>query len=37
MNKVPLDDPADPSKYRLKYIDSEAGTILPTVGVIIEF
>lgn len=27
----------DPLKYALKYIDGSAGTVLPTVGVIVEF
>jgi len=34
---IPATYPEDPSKYSLKYIDSEAGTILPTIGIIIEF
>ena len=34
---VPLTDPADPSRYLLKYIQGTTGTVLPTVGVIIEF
>ncbi len=33
---VPLTDPADPSRYLLKFLDSESGTVLPTVGIIIE-
>ncbi len=36
-NNIPLTDPADPDKYLLKYITGEAGTILPSVGIIIEF
>ncbi len=36
-NKVPQDDPSDPRKYNLKYIESEGATVLPTIGVIIEF
>jgi hypothetical protein len=36
-NGTPVTDPADPSKYLLKYIDSVAGTVLPTVGIIMEF
>ena len=36
-NGVPLTDPADPSKYLLKYVNAESGTVLPTIGVIIEF
>lgn len=30
-------DPTDPSRYQLKYISNTAGTILPTVGIIVEF
>jgi outer membrane receptor for ferrienterochelin and colicin len=33
----PVTDPTNPLKYSLKYIPSEAGTVLPTIGVIIEF
>lgn len=33
---APLTDPADPSRYLLKFLDSESGTVLPTVGIIIE-
>jgi len=36
-NGLPLTDPGDPSKYMLKYLDGESGTVLPTIGVIIEF
>lgn len=35
--KQPLSDPDDPSRYQLKYIESEAATVLPTVGIIVEF
>ncbi len=31
------DTSADPLKYILKYLDNESGTVLPTIGVIIEF
>jgi hypothetical protein len=34
---LPLIDPADPSRYLLRSIRSTAGSILPTVGLIIEF
>lgn len=34
---IPLDDPADASRYDLKFIDGSAGTVLPTIGVIVEF
>lgn len=30
-------DPNDPSRYQLKFIENTAGTILPTVGIIVEF
>jgi outer membrane receptor for ferrienterochelin and colicin len=36
-NDNPLTDPTDPTKYLLKYIDGDSGTVLPTIGVIIEF
>ncbi len=32
-----LIDPVDPTKYQAKYIDNPAGSILPTLGLIIEF
>ncbi len=36
-NGIPETDPANPLKYNLKYLDNEAGTVLPTIGIIIEF
>ena len=33
----PVTDPADPLRYKLKYLGSESGTVLPTIGLIIEF
>jgi outer membrane receptor for ferrienterochelin and colicin len=33
----PLTDPADPARYLLKYLPSESGTVLPTLGIIVEF
>ena len=30
-------DPAELQRYRLKELESVAGTVLPTIGVIIEF
>ena len=33
----PLTDPVDPTRYSLKYLNNESGTVLPTIGVIIEF
>jgi hypothetical protein len=32
----PVTDPSNPLKYMLKYIPGESGTVLPTVGIIIE-
>lgn len=36
-NGVPVTDPDNPLKYSLKYIVNEVGTVLPTIGIIIEF
>lgn len=36
-NGVPVTDPVDPQKYSLKYLDGESGTVLPTIGVMVEF
>jgi hypothetical protein len=36
-NNQALPDPEDPDKYLIKFINGEAGTVLPTVGIIIEF
>jgi hypothetical protein len=36
-NGNPVTDPSNPLKYSLKYIPSESGTVLPTIGIIIEF
>jgi hypothetical protein len=36
-NKLPVTDPNDPARYLLKYLNGESGTVLPTIGVIIEF
>jgi len=33
---TPIIDPVDPSRYLLKLIDAESGTVLPTIGIIIE-
>lgn len=33
----PETDPSDPDRYLLKYISGESGTVLPTLGIIIEF
>lgn len=34
---VPLTDPADPARYVLKAIPNETGSILPTLGISIQF
>ena len=36
-NGIPLTDPKDSSRYLLKTIASSSGTILPTIGIMIEF
>jgi outer membrane receptor for ferrienterochelin and colicin len=36
-NGTPITDPSDPSRYKLKYISGTSGTVLPTVGIILEF
>jgi hypothetical protein len=36
-NGNPVTDPSDPSRYLLKYIDGSSGTVLPTIGIIVEF
>jgi hypothetical protein len=36
-NGTPVTDVSDPSKYNLKSIRSESGTVLPTIGIIVEF
>ncbi len=35
-NGNPVIDPEDPSRYVLKYLPMESGTVLPTIGVIVE-
>jgi CarboxypepD_reg-like domain/TonB-dependent Receptor Plug Domain len=37
INKVPVTDHSDPLKYSLKYIKNVSGTVLPTIGIIMEF
>jgi hypothetical protein len=37
LNGVPVIDPNDPSRYVLHEIINQSGTILPTIGIIIEF
>ncbi len=36
-NGIPVTDPVNPFKYSLKYLESESGTVLPTIGIIMEF
>jgi outer membrane receptor for ferrienterochelin and colicin len=36
-DRLPVNDPADPSRYKLYYIKNESANILPTIGIIIEF
>jgi hypothetical protein len=36
-NGNPVTDPSDPTRYKLKYISGTSGTIIPTVGIIVEF
>ncbi|HEY3404132.1 MAG TPA: TonB-dependent receptor [Ohtaekwangia sp.] len=35
-NKIPVTDPANPDFYIPKFISSTSGTILPTIGIIVE-
>ncbi len=37
INGLPVNDPEDPLKYSLKYITGTSGTVLPTIGIIVEF
>jgi len=37
INGLPVTDPEDPLKYSLKYITGTSGTVLPTIGIIVEF
>jgi hypothetical protein len=32
----PVINPSDTKRYELKYLPSESGTVLPTVGIIVE-
>jgi hypothetical protein len=34
---APVTDPSDPLKYSLKYITGTSGTVLPTIGIMVEF
>ncbi len=35
-NGKPVINPDDPTRYELKYLPSESGTVLPTIGIIVE-
>jgi hypothetical protein len=30
-------DPNDPTSYQMRFIENTAGTILPSIGIIVEF
>lgn len=34
---IPLTDPKDPDRYMLKSVSNSSGTVLPTIGVIVQF
>lgn len=34
---IPVTDPVDSDRYLLKYIGGASGTVLPTIGIIVEF
>ena len=36
-NGIPITDPMDPSKYQMKEIENTSGTVIPTIGVIVDF
>jgi len=36
-NGQPIEDPTDPSKYQLTEIENISGTVLPSIGIMIEF
>jgi hypothetical protein len=36
-NSIPVTDPSDPTRYKLKYISGTSGTVLPSLGLIVEF
>jgi hypothetical protein len=33
----PVVNPSDPSRYQAEFLANQAGTILPTIGIIIDF
>jgi len=36
-NGIPLTDPENPLRYIPRYIDGSSGTVLPTIGIMVEF
>ena len=36
-NGKPVEDPSDPSRYKTFFINDESGTVLPTIGIILDF
>jgi hypothetical protein len=36
-NGNPVIDPANPNNYLLKFVENSSGTVLPTIGIMIEF
>ena len=36
-NGTPITDPNDPTRYVLKSVKNDAGTVLPTIGIMVEF
>lgn len=36
-NGAPVTDPNDPSKYQMREIENTSGTVIPTLGVIVDF
>jgi hypothetical protein len=34
---APQSDPTDATRYKMKFIEDPAGTILPTIGIIFDF
>ena len=35
--QTPLIDPLNPDRYQTKYLDTSSGSVIPTLGVIVEF
>jgi len=36
-NGKPIEDPTDSSRYKTFFIKDESGTVLPTIGIILDF